>query len=127
MKTTKTLEALMLELNQQTLIAEAAKAKIEELRAQVLDELTASGNNKVETITGKAVVVESKEFDFTEFPQVAEAKALADQTKKDAQEIAPFTVKRGLRFTPNRGFEAPAPKTKKVWNTRILIQAAKTR
>ena len=116
MKPEKRLEELMLVLNQQTLLAEAAKAKAELLALMLED-----GEKKVATDNGVAVLVETRKFDLAGFPEVAQAKALLDQMKKDAEGTAPFTVQETLRFTPNRGKEVPKVKTPKAWKTRVVV------
>jgi hypothetical protein len=121
MKPEKRLEELMLVLNQQTLLAEAAKAKAEEAKAELLALMLEDGEKKVATDNGVAVLVETRKFDLAGFPEVAQAKALLDQMKKDAEGTAPFTVQETLRFTPNRGKEVPKVKTPKAWKTRVVV------
>ena len=121
MKPEKRLEELMLVLNQQTLLAEAAKAKAEEAKAELLALMLEDGEKKVATDNGVAVLVETRKFDLAGFPEVAQAKALLDQVKKDAEGTAPFTVQETLRFTPNRGKEVPKVKTPKAWKTRVVV------
>lgn len=122
MKTAKKLEDLMRVLNQQTLIAEAAKAKADAARAELFALMQEEGEAKVTTDDGVALMVEGKDFDLTGFPEVAELAALHKQAKKDAEAQAPFTVKHTLRFTPNRGKEVPEIKTKKTWKTRVIVR-----
>lgn len=122
MKTTKKLEDLMRVLNQQTLIAEAAKAKADAARAELFALMQEEGEAKVTTDDGVALMVEGKDFDLTGFPEVAELAALHKQAKKEAEAQAPFTIKHTLRFTPNRAKEVPQTKTKKIWKTRVILK-----
>jgi hypothetical protein len=126
MNTPKTVAQLVEAINKQTLIQEAAKAKADELKAELLEALKAEGVTKAETQHGKAVIIETHDFDLAGFPEVAQAKAAFDSAKKDAQALAPFTLKQSLRFTPNRGFEVPAQKGKRVWKTRVLLRSKAT-
>ena len=100
------------------------RSRADELKAQLFAVMQEAEETKLETVNGKAVIVDTRDFDLGAFPEVAEAEAAAKALKDKAKETAPFTVKQTLRFTPNRGFEPPAPKTNKVWKTRIVTAPA---
>jgi hypothetical protein len=124
-KNTKKIEALIKELNHQIQIKEAAEARADEIKAEVLQFLQEVGETKVEAEHGVATLVVLKKFDFSEFPQVAEAKKLAKMTEEEAKELAPFTSNATLRFSPNRGLQVKPAKAKVIWKSSVVLGKVK--
>jgi hypothetical protein len=125
MKVSKEVTNLVKALNQQTLIAEAAKVKMEELRGELLGYLLEEGVEKVETRFGRAQIVESKSYDFSSFQEIAATKALLDSLKSKAQSEAPCTTSSSLRFFANRAFQVPEIKLTKSWKSSVVVEKAK--
>jgi hypothetical protein len=125
MKVSKEVTNLVKALNQQTLIAEAAKVKMEELRGELLGHLLEEGVEKVVTRFGSAQIVESKSYDFSGFQEISATKDLLDALKKKAQAEAPCTTSSSLRFFANRAFQVPEIKLTKSWKSNVVVEKAK--
>lgn len=127
MKVTKAVSELVKALNQQTLIAEQARAKMEELRGELLGIMLEENADKIETPYGKAQIVESRSYDFSGFQEISATKALLDSLKAKAQADAPCSTSTSLRFFANRAFEVPEVKLTKTWKARIIVDKSKTK
>ena len=125
MKVTKEIKNLVNELNKQTLIVEQARARMEELRGQLLGIMLEEGVKSLETPFGKANVIQSKTYDFSEYSELSTTKALYDSLRAKAQETAPFVENSTLRFNPNRAYEVPEVTLTRVWKKTIVLNKEK--
>jgi hypothetical protein len=78
----------------------AFKAKKEELRAEIVQEIIEKGSDTVVTPVGKFTIAKLKKWNYT--PEVARLKEELDarKAKEESEEIASYEESPSLRYSP---------------------------